>query len=129
MAMIGDPITSYQKEVVPKFLLHLREVDPKMWKLLIKERPDLDTEPDHVGRKALLKTLNYPISWKTQGNKYPVEWNWDGEKLTTNSHHAVNNTWCQLTPKELSLTVWPKDNQDIVVQDNSWVNNNTVFTT
>ncbi len=53
MAMMGVEITRYQKEVVPTFLLQLREEDPDMYQQLIKIRPDLGKDIDHVGRKSM----------------------------------------------------------------------------
>lgn len=128
-AMMGGEITSYQKEGVPKFLLHLRETDPEMWAALIAERPALDTAPDHVGRKALLKTLTHPIEWTTDGHKgrYCVTWRWDGQHVRTTSEHAYNATWGGMKLKQVVVEGIPEDDATLVVQDNAWVNDETVF--
>ncbi len=86
-AIFGGEITSYQQEIIPKFLLHLREADTAIWEALIAERPALETEPNHVGRKAILKTLNRPIKWTTD-KTYRVTWRWDGLLIRTSSQNA-----------------------------------------
>jgi hypothetical protein len=126
-AMFGGEITDYQKKEVPLFLLHLRETDSVMWKELIAARPALDTTPNHVGRKALLRTLNTPITWTTKGNNCPVTWIWDGKEVSTTSSHAYEKVWGQIALDAIALFATPKDDTAIVVQDNAWVNERTVF--
>lgn len=128
VAMMGGVISSYQKESVPLFLLHLREFDSEMWQKLIERRPQLDVAPDHVGRKALLKTLVSPLEFSTKHEKYPVKWIWDGAQLTTTSPHAYDKTWGRLKAESVSVSVIPSDDAEVIVQDNSWVTSETVFT-
>jgi len=127
MAMMGGQITQYQKESVPRFLAHLREADKEMWQALIKERPTLDVPPDHVGRKALLSTLNNPIEWETGHKDYNVRWRWDGSVLCTKGLHAYNSTWGGIKLESLELRGVPVSTVHIKVQDNSWVNSETQF--
>tara|TARA_R110002096_G_scaffold66682_2_gene162209 strand:- start:31024 stop:31638 length:615 start_codon:yes stop_codon:yes gene_type:complete len=126
-ALFGGTIKDYQKESVPAFVQHIREEDPAMWELLIKERPELDINPDYVGRKAILNTLNSPIKWTSRHAKYPVSWEWDGVRITTESIDAYNCTWGDLKIDNLKLTSIPSDSTEIIVQDNSWVNSQTKF--
>lgn len=125
-AWTGGEIVSYRQEVVPKFLLHLRETDAAMWEALIAERPVLDTEPNHVGRKAILKTLNSPIEWSTD-KTYPVRWRWDGERIRTSSKNAYNSTWGGLKLDEVVVEGVPSEDATVVIQKNTWVNDTTVF--
>ena len=125
-AMMGGEITSYQKDEVPLFLLHLRETDATMWAALIAVRPELDTVPNHVGRKALLRTLTPPIKW-VSNHKYPVVWRWDGEFVVTTSKDAYSSTWGNLKLESLELRARPETNAVVVVRDNAWVNENTEF--
>lgn len=128
--IFGDHvIESYHKEEIPKFLLHLREQDSDMWQQLVKEKQTLDQEPDHVGRKAFLSTLNYPIEWTTKHPKYNVTWTWDGEFVTTASPHAYHHTWGDIEIHSMELKAKPCGNTVIVVKDNSWVNPSTKFET
>jgi hypothetical protein len=128
-AMMGGTIKQYQREVVPKFIEHVRECDSNMWEKLIKEKPELDKEPNYVGRKALLRTLPGGISFtptKTT-DKYPVTWQWDGDNLTTNSLHAYNSTWGDMKLKSVAIDGIPEDDATIVVESNEWVTKDTQF--
>lgn len=126
-SMMGPEITRYQKEVVPEFLQHLREEDPKMWAELVERRPELDKDPDYVGRHALLKTLKPGITWTVNKRNYPVKWDWDGETATTSSLHSYNKTWGDLKPGEIELSMKPADDASVEVLDNDWVTKETVF--
>lgn len=127
-AMMGGEIKAYQREEVPLFIQHLREVTPEMFSQLVERRPEYDTAPDYVGRKAVLTTLNAPLEWTvTKNADYPVAWKWDGEKLRTSSHHAFNYIWGDIKEKSVEVTVVPKDGESVVVQSNDWVNDSTVF--
>ncbi len=130
-AIMGNEISSYQNETVPKFCQHIREEDPEMWDKVLGEMPELEKHvTDYIGRKAKLKTVDAPIEWTTQGrtrSKYPVTWRWDGEKLTTTSHNAYQSTWGVMELKEMKLTATPADDATIEIQENSWVNDETEF--
>jgi hypothetical protein len=98
-----------------------------MWRLLAAARPDLDTVPDYVGRKVLLRTLKPPIAWTTGHEKYPVVWCWDGLRVSTRSEDAYSQTWGRIKLPAFDLTGVPADDTVIVVQDNAWVTAETVF--
>jgi len=120
-------IESYQTEEVPLFLAHLREVDSVMWAQVIASRPELNTQPDYVGRKALVKTLAHPIEWTTKHAKYPVRWQWDGKQLRTPSPDVYSKTWGGVKLAKLTLAGVPADDAAIEVQSNGWVTEQTVF--
>jgi hypothetical protein len=137
-ALMGGEITSYQTEVVPKILAHLREDFPKMWETLCVLRPSLaGTVIKNVGRKAYLKTLNaskespLEILFKNEcegGRAYPVKWIFDGETLTTSSPHAYQDTWGKISlPETVSVRMVPSNKTVIVVQSESWVCEKTKF--
>ena len=128
-ALFGGEITSYNKEVVPQFLLHLREADKGMWAQLIAVMPALDVKPNHVGRKAILSTLRSPIEWVESAGKYPVRWRWDGEYLHTESMNAFSGTWGNVKVKSVEIKAKPADRADIVIQSNEWVVDGTEFVT
>ncbi len=125
-AFMGGEILDYQKTVVPKFLSHLREADERLWGELVKTRPEMDVEPNYVGRKALLSTLNFPIEWETSSN-YRVRWRWDGHKLTTISMNAYDKTWGEAAMESIELSGVPDKDVSVKVMDNGWVNKNTVL--
>lgn len=125
-AMMGGEITQYQKEQVPLFVQHLRELDPAMFGQLVERMPELDTEPDYVGRQAVITTLNHPIQWTEKGH-YPVQWEWDGTRMRSTSQHAYNNTWGNVKAESVAVEIVPKEGQSIEVRSNEWVNSGTVF--
>jgi hypothetical protein len=125
----GNVIAPYVDEEMPKFLQHLRETHVEMWESLIAERPALDVEPDHIGRTAVLKTLNKPIEWLTDGHHggYRVRWRWDGERVHTTSADAYHSTWGKLKLESLMVSGVPAGDTTVKVQDNAWVNDSTIF--
>ena len=128
-ALMGGEITTYQKESVPAFIAHLKELDPEMFDKLVEKRPDLDVEISYVGRKALLRTLAHPIEWDAKVNdKYPVHWKWDGKTLKSTSQHVYSSTWGGSIPMEsIDFRAVPKENAAIVIQDSDWVTEETEF--
>jgi hypothetical protein len=127
-AMFGGEIKDFQTKSVPRFLTHLREVDPDMWTQLIAVRPEYDTTPNHVGRKALLRTLASPLTINVAKHlSYPVQWQWDGKALKTNSVHTYCSTWGDMPAKSIQLELTPPDNAAIKVESNDWVTADTVF--
>ena len=123
----GGEIKSYQADKVPLLIAHIREVDPAMWTELIAKRPQLDKPQNYVGRKALLRTLASPITIPPYDNRYPVSWTWDGEYATTTDKDCYGSTWGKLPADELRLKLKPRKDAAIIVSDNAWVTNETVF--
>ena len=81
-AMMGGEITDYQLKIIPKFIVDLQEVFPKLYYELIKIRPDLEIkEKNFVGRKALLATVFSPSDVDMGGDI----WKWNGEYLESTS--------------------------------------------
>jgi len=57
-AIFGGTISSYQREVVPKFKIHLSEVFPEVYSELISKYPHHSISEDaNIGRKALIYSL------------------------------------------------------------------------
>lgn len=126
-ALFGGTISSYRTEQIPLFISHIRECDKDMWAKLIAVRPALNTEPSYVGRKALLRTLAYPITISPYDNRYPVSWSWDGEKATTIDVDGYYAIWGKIPAKAIALSIVPTENATVVVKDNAWVTPETVF--
>jgi hypothetical protein len=126
-ALFGGEIRNYQKEEVPLFISHIRELDPAMWAELIAARPEFDTAPNYIGRKALLHTLAYPITIPPHDSRYPVLWRWDGETATTTDKDCYSNTWGKIDQESLVLSVKPSKLATVKVSDNAWVTPDTVF--
>lgn len=129
-AFLGGEIRSYQKEVVPRFLEHLREIDQDMWSRLVERNPHLDKKPDYVGRKALLRTLKPGIDIRVsyaQNEDRTVIWHWDGEQARTSSESAYYKIWGGIDADEVSVVIVPSEKAQVEVQSNDWVTDNTVF--
>lgn len=126
-AYLGGEITNYREKSVPAFLTHLREVDPAMWRQVVERRPELDKAPNHIGRKALLRTLRPGITISASNAKYPVTWQWDGETLTTTDKAAYDSTWGNVKLASFVLAAIPEANATVNVESNDWVTPETVF--
>lgn len=126
-SLFGGEITDYRAKSVPLFIQHIRELDPEMWRQLIAERPSLDVAPNYVGRKALVKTLAFPITIPPYDARYPVEWIWNGKTLRTTSMDAYSGTWGHVKAESIAAEIVPSDKAHVVVKDNAWVTSDTVF--
>lgn len=127
-ALFGDTIMSYQANEIPLFLSHLEEKDNDLFQELIKLRPELySKKKNSIGRRAILKTVNFPIEFKTN-SKYPVSWKWDGKFLTTNSENAFNKTWGDIKKFNIvEIKIEPSNETEIKIQSEDWVNKSTIF--
>jgi hypothetical protein len=87
-ALFGGEITSYQKEVVPKIVQHLREVFPERFKKWSKKYPETAEKfnlDDYVGRMAYVRTLKPGCVVV----KKDCSMKWDGEYLITEEFTSV----------------------------------------
>lgn len=88
-AMMGGEITSYQEDVVPKFLMHLKEVMPNYYQKLVSVHPEVSVRTDNysnVGRKARLASLKPGVVVTKYHNSKDLStqhWTWDGTFLTS----------------------------------------------
>jgi len=126
-SLMGGIIKKYQEEIVPLFLQHLRERDPRMFARLVEKYPEYDVTPQILGRKAYLHTLNYPIEISTNHDKYPVLWKWDGEHIHTTSNNAYNTIWGVFDAEAVEVKIKPKIGTSVKVLDLAWVNSDTKF--
>lgn len=130
-AMMGGEIISYQKETVPLFLAHLKEVLPDRYKEFISEYKDFETDINYVGRKALLKTVS-PSFVHYESRNYPSingineKWYWDGEVLTYEKGYVSSfNITGDYKVKEIKIE--PSDKSTIKISSNEQVTKDTVF--
>jgi hypothetical protein len=123
-ALTGGEITSYQLEEIPKFLQHLSQEYPEIFKELCnhyERAKKLSTTFSNVGRKAYLRTLTPNVSPFV--DIHGGIWHWDGQYLTSNnskmSFGLINNF------TEIRLT--PHPNTIVEISDDKQVNDNTSF--
>ena len=123
-ALFGGEIASYQKEVPPKFLKHLSEQMPNLFKKVIESdeyAKERFAEYTNIGRKAILETTT-PNVGKFK-DLHGGLWEWDGNTLrSTNSHASF-----MLVSKFKELILIPKEKQEVIITNEDQVNNNTIF--
>jgi hypothetical protein len=128
-AMMGGEITSYQRETVPLFLAHLKEVMPDKYAEVKSKYPGLIKEISYIGRKALLNTIK-PSNIIYKSRQYPQfneEWYWDGETLTRINGY-VSSFNITKNYEVLEIKIKPSDKSTITISSNEQVGENTVFT-
>lgn len=128
-AMMGGTISSYQKETVPLFLAHLKEVLPDKYIEFANEFPEYSEKNiDYVGRKALLKTIK-PSSVYKESRDYPnldSEWYWDGEFLIyKNGYVGSFSVIDSYKIEEIKLK--PTEKTVVKITSNEQVSKETVF--
>lgn len=127
-AMTGGEITNYQKEVVPLFLAHLSEVIPDRYQDFIDAYPQSERQINHVGRKALLKTIA-PSTVEYKSDRYPQfneSWDWDGERLIYQKGHVSDFRITKNYEVE-RIEIVPSEQSVITITSNDQVTSKTIF--
>lgn len=126
-SLMGDPITSYQREEVPKLVAHLVEVFPDMVAGVVERSPrarDILATLTRVGRKAKVWTLRPGVGLLSSGAKEPGRWAWNGQSLTCTDRAGFP----PFTPFDAaSVTIVPGPNACAYITDDAQVDANTVF--
>lgn len=125
-AIMGGIIDSYEKETVPLFLAHLKEILPDRFAEYEAEYGE--TKIDYVGRKALLNTI-IPSLVAYESSRYPEFnefWNWDGEYLTFVKGKKADFKIAK-NYEVVELKIKPNPETTIIISDNDQVGENTVF--
>lgn len=129
-ALMGGEITSYQKEVVPKFIKHLQEAMPELYAEVVKQNPHVEkivADFSPIGRKALLHTLRPGTVVTKYHDTHKLNtqhWVWDGEYLTSTdagmSFAIVDYDTCEIKIK-------PKLGVSVPVTNENQVDDNTEY--
>lgn len=121
-AIFGGEIKSYQGEEIPKFIKHLSEKFPNLYKQLCDKLKRIkEISLTNIGRKAYLKTLNPFISEFVDCHK--STWKWDGEYLiSTNSKASF-----MLIQKFSEIKIKPEENAVVTITDDNQINKDTIF--
>lgn len=123
-AMMGGEITSYQKEVVPKIVMHTEEQLPdffNQWKDKYKDTYERFKVKDYVGRLALVKTLK-------KGTKIQHKYGniiWDGKYAVIDNFDLSFSPIKEYSNASLKLTL--EDNASIKITSNDQVSGITKF--
>lgn len=128
-AIMGGEIEDYQKEKVPLFLAHLKEVMPELYEELIAKDATHEQKINYVGRKALLRTVrpsNVHYKSSPRYSDFNEEWIWDGEFLTFKGGHKPD--FRVTKGYDISeIKIKPHENSTIIISDNDQVTGDTVF--
>jgi hypothetical protein len=130
-ALMGGEITTYQEEVVPKFLVHLEEVYPFLYTTLVQANPHYIAKyslqnKNYVGRTALLRTVA-PCVLEIGKNK----WKWDGQQLASLSFDTL---WIDVLDENrikaidsINVTITPSEKAVVKITNNEQVTPTTVL--
>lgn len=121
-AMMGGEIVSYQKEVVPKILIHLKEELPNIFNELMLKYEDLYIyvkEQSNIGRKALIKTLNKGCIITTDKGIFT----WDGQHMICDDYKNVFNPFKGMS----KIIIVPNDDETYKITDDNQVCSETKF--
>jgi len=121
-AMMGGEIKSYQKEEVPKFVKHLSEQFPDLYKELCNRLENISNiSLTNVGREAYLNTLKFDVG--EFKDIHGATWQWDGKYLISNNSHAS----FMLISKFDELRLIPREDVTVKITDDNQVSDKTIF--
>src|SRR5699024_9031240 len=128
-AIMGGEIKVYQKEQVPLFLGHLKEIMPKLYDDFVKKYPKYNKEIDYVGRKALLHSLDPCLITEEHSQFSNTIWDWDGEHLNYKSGYISMSF---IIPHDIEgnvegIKIKPEEDSVIKISSNDQVNERTKF--
>lgn len=122
-ALFGGEITDYQKKVVPKFIQHIKEKYPELYKEL-SQTVDFSGYEEHisnVGRKAILNTVKGGSVFKSRNGT----WEWDGKYLTSEDANVFPSP---VKSSKTTVSIEPDQNTEIEITSEDQVTKNTIFT-
>lgn len=123
-ALFGGEITSYQKEVIPLFLMHLKEFDPVLFEQVEQSLGKKLFVRSNVGRQAYLRTIS-PGEIDFGGNE---KYEWDGEKLVFTGEPSKITLWLKIKdPVNFSMEIIPNKEAVVTITNENQVNNGTEF--
>lgn len=124
-AMMGGIIRSFELEVVPRFLNHVKDLLPELYNRFVREYPEFD-KATSVGRKAYLVTLE-PCIVEVEKCK----WDWDGKYLTLREESKNKFKPFPFDMEKRfeakSIVLKPREHAVIEVESEDQVGENTVF--
>lgn len=124
IAYLGDLITAYQKEEVPKIVYDLKLFSPDLYEQ-IKDEVQTNQMFNPIGKKALLKTLSPCTIVKGEGKSFESTWEWDGERMYYQSGFISLPT--NAFPETVSCSYVPSDKEEEIVSSLDQVNENTKY--
>jgi hypothetical protein len=132
-ALFGGEIVSYQNNIIPKFITHLKERMPELFKSVCELDENIatrfSTPISSIGRKALLSSLRPGVVITKYHDSYNLDtqhWLWNGINLVSTD---VSLSFTVVEYDQISITLKPKENISVEITDDTQVDENTIFTT
>jgi hypothetical protein len=126
-SMMGNVITDHQEKSVPELIFQIKNNYNELYRELIEKYPDLDVSPNHIGKKALLSTINVgEVMYKGCDSTFYETWYWDGEYLTYKNGYISKPNICR-SFSIVEYKIKPNENTYIEITDNAQVNEKTIF--
>lgn len=122
-AMMGGEIRSYQKEVVPRMVLHMEEVFPKFFDTWAERYPKTAERfavRNYVGRKAVITTLKVGATIPDRKG----EMMWDGTHIIIDDY---DDAFLPIKCERAKVVAVPKQNATIEITSNDQVDKDTKF--
>lgn len=123
----GGEILSYQREKVPAFVRHLKELYPDMLAEAMRRSEHVWGMVDaitFVGRKALLRTVLPNVGTFKDMRRGAQAWVWDGTYMTC----ADKSDMPPFTPFDAAeMRILPGPDAVVTITDDAQVNEDTVF--
>lgn len=114
-------IEKYRDKVVPELLYQMKKLIPELYSEFVKKHPEYNKAPDHVGKKAYVKSLNK--------NSKLIDG--DGNVFVFDDEYLICHKYCNwhLPFKANNAEVKIKITDDMTydITDNEQVNESTVF--
>lgn len=129
-AMMGGTITTYYREVVPMFLLHLKEVMPDLYRRAVETNHTVEnivSDVSNVGRQALLSSLapgTVILQYHKNKDLKTRHWVWDGATLTSTDSDP---SFMPVGFEECTITLRPKADQYVDITSEDQVNSDTRY--
>lgn len=113
-----EEITAYQEKVVPDLVFHLKRCLPIFAKEFFDKYPELDKEPNYVGKKAYINTLQQNTIIEEYGCKYKLV----GNKLICEDYHQ---SFPPFRAKKMKLEIELDGTEICKITDNNQVGSET----
>jgi len=126
-ALFGGEIKSYQKEVVPLMVVHVKEELPKFYSEWASAYPDTASkfvEISSIGRKARLDSIAINVNVRVNSGKNATFGLWDGTQIVVENYAPF---FMNVDIETTELIITPKKDVVITITDDNQVTEDTIF--
>lgn len=121
-----DEIVKYQSKTVPELIYQAKKIMPEFFEKFALEYPDIaKKEPNFIGKKALLSTLNKKLEYKdSNGSMYHFETDESGNEYLIGQ---FKSSFLPFNSREAEIKIPVTDKMTVVITDNAQVTDETIF--